>query len=510
MNFALPTRLLVCWLCLASSVAAADRSLMLAALESIQADELQRHIDVLADDTFEGRAAGSRGGRAAAVYVARQMARAKLRPAGARGWYQLFRGGYRNVLGRIEGSDAKLKDEYLVVGAHYDHVGYGTPRTSYGPLGYIHNGADDNASGVSALLELAEAFAVSGVAPRRSILFVAWDGEEQGLLGSQYWVNEPTVPLEQVKFFVNLDMIGRLRERRLEIVGSRTARSLRRLVVLHAADRGLRLKFPWKIKRDSDHWTFYQRGIPCLMFHTGKHPDYHRPSDDADKINAEGIQRIGRLLFELVLDLADREQVPAFRAASRRETAGDRLRLEQPLPPAPPRLGVWWDARDRRRPGLLITRVAAGSPAQAAGLRAGDRLLRFNGETPRTSDQLRRAVFAAPRDVELTIARSGEPEPLTLSVTLAGKPLRVGIAWRADAAEPRSVLLSRVAPGSPAAAAGLRAGDRIYRVDGADFLGTRDFRGRIEVAEGPTQLLVEREGRARQVEIVLPAVDSGV
>jgi membrane-associated protease RseP (regulator of RpoE activity) len=322
-------------------------------------------------------------------------------------------------------------------------------------------------------------------------------------------MNEPTAPLERVKFFVNLDMIGRLRDGRLEVIGSRTAAGLRRLVVLRAAESGLRLEFPWKIKRDSDHWTFYQRGIPCLLFHTGKHADYHRPSDDADKINAAGIQKIDRLLFELVLGLADREQVPAFREAARAETASDRLALEQPLPAAPPRLGVWWDALDRRLPGLLITRVAAGSPAQAAGLRAGDRLLRFNGETPRTSGQLRRAVFAAPRNVELTVARSGEPEPLTLSVALAGEPARVGIAWREDAGEPQSVLLTRVALGSPAARAGLRAGDRIYRVDGADFLGGRDFRGRIEVAEGPTQLLVERAGRARQIEIVLPTIDPG-
>ena len=180
----------------AVSVRAAEKnSSYQAALESIKADELAEEVGTLANDAMEGREAGTRGGRAAADYLAGQYARLHLRGGGPDGAFlQPFEPNFHNVLAILQGSDPKWRDQVIVVGAHYDHLGYGG-RASLGPYGYIHPGADDNASGTAAVLELAKAFTILSVGPKRSILFAAWDAEEKGLLGSKHWVAHPTVPL---------------------------------------------------------------------------------------------------------------------------------------------------------------------------------------------------------------------------------------------------------------------------------------------------------------------------
>ena len=188
---------------------------------SITTGELKHHAEVLADDTFEGREAGSRGGRAAAKYIIGSLKDAGIDPAGLNDRYtQPFLGNFQNLLAEIPGTDAALSHQYIVVGAHYDHVGYGTRRNSYGPWGLIHNGADDNASGVAALLEVIDGLSRSTWRPRRSILFAFWDAEEKGLLGSKHWVNQPTVPLRDVQLALNIDMVGRLSDGRIEVGGS--------------------------------------------------------------------------------------------------------------------------------------------------------------------------------------------------------------------------------------------------------------------------------------------------
>ena len=140
------------------------------------------------------------------------------------------------MLAILQGSDPKLRDQVIVVGAHYDHLGYGG-RASLGPYGYIHPGADDNASGTAAVLELAKAFTILSAPPKRSILFAAWDAEEKGLLGSKYWVAHPTVPLEHVVAAVNLDMVGRLRDDHLIVFGARSGYGWRRLLSSQNDDR---------------------------------------------------------------------------------------------------------------------------------------------------------------------------------------------------------------------------------------------------------------------------------
>ncbi|HEY1068547.1 MAG TPA: M20/M25/M40 family metallo-hydrolase, partial [Pirellulales bacterium] len=245
------------------AVAAQDSAIQ-SARNSITAAETREIVDFLASDTLEGRAIGTRGGRAAANYIVKMLTDLKVAPGGEeKTWFQSFQGNARNILGVVRGSDPELSKEYILVGAHYDHVGYGNDRNSNGPVGYIHNGADDNASGVAALLEVVEAVQSLPVPPKRSIIFAFWDGEEDGLLGSIHWCNNPTVPLASLKLAFNMDMVGRLRNRKLEVYGSRTAVGLRQLVSGWNVD-SLNLDFTWEMKADSDHHSFYAKRIPVM------------------------------------------------------------------------------------------------------------------------------------------------------------------------------------------------------------------------------------------------------
>ena len=387
-----------------------------AALDSIVAQEMFRTVDDLASPKFEGREAGSTGGHAAGDYLVQQFRKLSLRPAGAQqGYFQPFGHNYRNILALLPGSDATLKEQTIVVGAHYDHLGHGNPRNNNLP-GTIYPGADDNASGTSGVLELARAFSSLPIAPRRSILFVCFDGEEKGLLGSKHWTAEPTLPLGSVKFMLNLDMIGALRAERVLVFGSRTASGLRRVASISNQECGLTLDFSWQMKANADHYSFFERGIPTLFLHTDLHERYHRPTDVAAKINRDGMMRVARLAFALLYELAEGPMQPRFRIAARAENNEGRRRLEAPEPIAP---------------------------------------------------------------------RAGDP------------PLRLGIAWRSDDAEPDTVIVSQVAAGSSAALAGLRAGDRIYRVGGRDFADDTAFARLARTLPGPLALLVEHDGRLR-------------
>ncbi len=433
----------------AAPAAAESSNLFAAAMDSITAEEVYEHVEVLADDVYEGRAAGSRGGRAAGQYLVKQLRELGLTPAGSGGDYtQSFDADWRNVLALRPGYDPDLEREIIVVGAHYDHVGYGNRRNSYGPFGRIHNGADDNASGVAVLLETMEAFATSGLRTRRTILFAFWDGEERGLVGSRHWLAEPTLPVDQVKLALTVDMVGRLRGGQLYVLGTRSGYGLRRL--MSGLDSGeeppreyparnetigkplatrssrldppLWLDFSWELHDNSDHWSFLERRIPVALLHTGLHRDYHRPSDDVEKINRQGMRDVCRYLLATVVKLANEDRLPAFRGAVTRETEGMRQVLERPLAPRsladwpanepPPRVGISWREDEAELGSVLLTRVVAGTPAAAAGLAVHDRIYEFNGQSFADAAAFQAAILALldtrPAELTFRIERRGQ------------------------------------------------------------------------------------------------------
>jgi hypothetical protein len=386
---------------IARPVEAATSAMVAAAMESVTAGELYEHVEVLADDVYEGRSAGSRGGYAAAQYIVGQLRQTGLAPAGTRGdYYQTFNGNWRNILVLHRGDDPALQDELIVVGGHYDHVGYGNQGNSNGPTGRIHNGADDNASGVAVLLETIEAFAASGISTRRPILFAFWDGEERGLVGSTHWLQSPTLPEMNVKLALTVDMVGRMQGGRLYMFGTRSGYGLRRLlsgprpnsaiVAMDGASGGepLWFDFSWEVVDNSDHWPFLQRQIPAVLVHTGLHPDYHRPSDDVEKVNSEGMRDIARYLVALSIKAANEDALPVYRREFRRESTSMQRAMERPLErrslqnwPANrprPRLGISW-REDKGEPGtVLVTQVVEGTPAHAARLAVQDRINELN------------------------------------------------------------------------------------------------------------------------------------
>jgi Peptidase family M28/PDZ domain len=464
-------------------------------LEALVLPELKIHIDRLADDTFEGREAGSRGGNASAGYIVNRLAKTPFQPAGENGTYfQSFGEGYRNILAYCEGSDPTLKQEVIVVGAHFDHVGYGTQRNSYGPWGYIHNGADDNASGTAALLELAACWKQLAVRPARSLLIAFWDAEEKGLLGSKHWCNHPTLEWTRLKCFVNIDMIGRLTHDRVEVYGVRTAPGFRRLVSEANVTHPLRLDFDWTMKEDSDHFPFFQRELPVLMFHTGLHADYHRPSDDVERINVAGAERVTKLICSTVLQLTESPQVAAFRAISRRENETTRQMQEASAPQNSPRFGATWKEHAATEGvHLHVTQVVFASAAQRAGIETHDTITHLNGAAIPNEATFRRQMLQSQDSIQLRLERGGKSREVT--VTLQGKPVRYGISWRPDAGEPGTVMITNVIYGSPAHEAKLKPQDRIYAVDGRPFATAEAFQTTLENSTETVILTCEREGR---------------
>jgi hypothetical protein len=420
---AIVARLLVALVATAAAPSGTANEKLAKATASLTVDAMARHVRVLADDTFEGREGGKRGGRAAAAYIIDEIEDLGFEPAGDHGTYfQSFGAGMRNILALLPGRDPELAREVVIVGAHYDHVGYGNSRNSYGPYGQVHNGADDNASGVAALIEMMRVLQNLPERPRRPILVGFWDGEEKGLLGSRHFMRvRPAMLADKTPVFcVNLDMVGRLRERRLTIYGARTSPSLRSLLVATnnaPGGTGFELAFDWDIVEDSDHYSFISRRIPTVMLHTGLHDQYHRPSDDIDLINHDGIRDVAAMTLAIAVTVADADAPPTFRRESRTESNASKRRLEETLPPAGTPRGRWGiiSRADSGEPACpVVIEVASDSPASRAGLRQGDRLLAVNDETFRDQSEMVARLRSIESGFTLSIDRKGVVSTITL------------------------------------------------------------------------------------------------
>ncbi|MEJ5304626.1 MAG: M28 family peptidase [Ignavibacteria bacterium] len=281
----------------------------------------------------------------------------------------------RNVIAFLEGNDPQLKNEIVVIGAHYDHLGMGgrgSLASSKEPQ--VHNGADDNASGTSGVLELAEYFSARKNQLKRSLLFILFSGEELGLLGSKHFVDNPTVPINQIVAMINMDMIGRLNENRLTVYGTGTSPKWKPLLNKLNSDSSFKFNFIDGGFGPSDHSSFYSKNIPVLFFFTGTHQDYHKPSDDVDKINFVGMEKVLKLVSDVVTDLVSNpEKIEFTKVQGEAPQQGRRMNIRVYVGTIP-------DYSEQVE-GFKIAGVNDGSPAEKAGLKAGDIIIKF-GDKP--------------------------------------------------------------------------------------------------------------------------------
>lgn len=291
----------------------------------------------------------------------------------------------RNVIGVLPGRGA-LASEYVVIGAHYDHLGMGGAGSLAPGVTALHPGADDNASGTTAMTTIAKRFAAADrgqTSDRRSVLFMAYTVEEQGLIGSDFWVENPTVPLSAVAYMLNLDMVGRMRDDVLQFGGDGTSVIFDQLLKNAYEGTGVTGKsFGRGGIGPSDHASFAAKKIPVLFLFTGLHPQYHRPADTADTVNFPGLQKVTDVAQRILNQLITAPRTPYVDAADRSpQNVGRQNQVDRPATgPAQERvgLGLMPDMSQRDR-GMKIDGVTSGGAADRAGLKSGDILLELDG-----------------------------------------------------------------------------------------------------------------------------------
>ncbi len=325
-----------------------------------------------------------------------------------------------NIIGVLEGTDPILKNEAIVIGGHYDHLGKGGHAGSLAPNSTeVHHGADDNASGISAVIELARQFSQTKN-NKRTLIFIAFSGEEEGLIGSKFYVNNPVFPLDKTVAMINMDMIGRLRDGKLTVGGIGTATEWKDLVegknktgetVISAASL-----FNLQLSEDgfgpSDHSSFYGKQIPVLFFFTGSHEDYHKPSDTVDKINFDGLNQVMSYIHEIAKAIDANPKRPIYTVAKSSGTQG-RGTFKVSLGVVP----SYGEAND----GLLLEGVRDNSPAAKAGLKAGDKVIKLAGKEVRNVSDYTIILGELKADVEYEIVVMRGTEKLTLKIIPAAR-----------------------------------------------------------------------------------------
>jgi hypothetical protein len=384
-------------------------------------------IAMLTTPAMEGRGVGTKGLSDAARFIAERFKSYGLTPGGDRGSYlQTFtlpKGPdgqphqVANVVGYLPGTRPDWQTQSVIVSAHYDHLGRGWPDVHAGDAGTVHPGADDNASGVAVLLELARGFAASEK-PARSIVFAAFAGEEAGLAGSRHYVSGPTLPLDGARGVINLDTVGRLFDQRVSVLGTGTATEWPHIFRGASFVTGVESRNIADAIQSSDHVPFVERGIPAVQIFTGAHADYHRPADTAEKIDAAGLVKVATFVREGVAYLAERPDpltvtiATSASGTSPRPPAGGGA-------PAPRRasLGTVPDFAFQG-PGVRAEGIVDGSPAAKAGLAAGDILLRIDDHPIANLQEYSNLLRTLePGQTVTVVVRRGDKE-LTVPVTL--------------------------------------------------------------------------------------------
>jgi Zn-dependent M28 family amino/carboxypeptidase len=388
---------------------------------------MMEHVKYLASDDLKGRGLGTEELDLASKYIAEQFGAAGLKPAGEDGTFfqtwnekkgkeekQLTR---KNVIGIIPGTDEKLTGQSVVLSAHYDHLGLGWPDVRKGNEGKIHNGADDNASGVSVMIELAKLMGKTEK-PKRTIIFVAFTGEETGLVGSRYYVENYTeFPADKVIANINLDTVGRLSGRKLLILNGGSAREWKFIFMGTEYVTGIPISLVTEELDASDQRSFIEAGIPAIQIFSGPEEDYHKPTDTFDKIDADGMVKVATVTKEIIEYLAEREE-PLDYTGQTKEDKFQTDKVEQT------------EKKERRvstgtmpdfqfsGEGVKIGAVSPGSPAEKSGLQTGDIIVKFE-DTPIKSlrDYSNALKTKQPGDVvKIEYIRDGEHKTVQLEL----------------------------------------------------------------------------------------------
>lgn len=345
--------------------------------QKIEEANIRKHIQYLADDKLTGRQTGSEGERMAMNYIQKEFKKLKLAPMGEGESFAQpfpFKGGIHgtgtagtahNVVAFLDNN----ADKTIIIGAHFDHLGMGENGSSLdaNPQGKIHNGADDNASGVAGVLELARYFKTNPVKESNNFLFICFSGEELGLFGSKYFTDNPTIDLGNANFMINMDMIGRLNPntKSLSISGSGTSPVWEN--VFKNINTTLTVKTDSSGVGPSDHTSFYLKNIPVLHFFTGSHSDYHKPSDDWDKINYSGEKEVLELVIEVVEKLDSQPKLAFLPTKTKSMGSARSFKVTMGVMPS----------YSSDEEGLLIDGVTDGRPAQKAGIQTGDIIIQM-------------------------------------------------------------------------------------------------------------------------------------
>ncbi|MGY0391211.1 M28 family peptidase [Bizionia sp. KMM 8389] len=377
-------------------------------------NKIEEDVAFLADDKLEGRETGTAGERAAADYIAKRFKEMGISGKGTNNYYQTFTFKPKNdphgevsytensqdstitgtnVLGYIDNQ----AENTVIIGAHYDHLGYGAQGSLHKGEKAIHNGADDNASGVAVMLDLAGKLKETNTA--NNYLFMAFSGEEMGLLGSNYFAKNPTINSKAVSYMINMDMVGRLKQdSTLAVYGTGTSPIFKQVLSSH--NDKFKLIENESGVGPSDHTSFYLIDIPVLHFFTGQHEDYHKPSDDSEKLNYKGMQTISSYIFDVITDLNDNGKL-SFRKTKNESEETPRFKVGLGVVP-----DYLFDGE-----GMRIDGISEDKPAQKAGLQKGDVVIKLGDSTVTNMMSYMRALsaFDTGDSTKVTVSRNGKP-----------------------------------------------------------------------------------------------------
>lgn len=389
---------------------------------SVKKVTMMEDVAVLANDSLSGRKTGSEGERKAAEYIAKRFADLNLEPKGTDGYFQKFtykasKNPHQEAEFTSETTDStqtgqnviayldNQAENTVVIGAHYDHLGMGGEGSLYREGPAIHNGADDNASGVAMMLHLADSLQKKGSPKNNNYLFIAFSGEEEGLLGSNYFVKNPTIDTKKITYMLNMDMVGRLNdENTLAVYGLGTSPIFKQVVNANAGT--LNIAENESGVGPSDHTSFYLADIPVLHFFTGQHEDYHKPTDDTEKVNFEGMKTVANYIFSIIQDL-DSQPKLAFKKTKNESEV---------VPDFKVTLGVVPDYLFSGK-GMRIDGVSEDRPAQKAGLQKGDVVVKM-GEyevTDMMSYMKSLSKFEKGQTITVTVERNGAPREVEVT-----------------------------------------------------------------------------------------------